>query len=241
MEISKMLASELRKKFLEFFKKKGHTIAPSSSLLPADPTSLFTSAGMQQFVPYLAGEQEPPYKRVCSVQKCLRVGDIEKVGDNTHHTFFEMLGNWSFGDYFKEGAIDFALEFLLDVCGFDKNRLWVSVFGGEEGIPKDEQAIDIWIKRGLPKERICELGMKDNFWGPVTKTGPCGPCSEIFYDTTGTPCAKGEKCGSNCECDRLVEIWNLVFMEYNKTIDGRYEKMDRQNVDTGMGLERISV
>lgn len=239
MEISKMLANELRKKFLGFFKEKGHTLVPSSSLLPADPTSLFTSAGMQQFVPYLAGEQEPPYKRACSAQKCLRVGDVEEVGDNTHHTFFEMLGNWSFNDYFKEEAIDWALEFLLDICGLDKNRLWVSVFKGEEGIPKDEEAIGLWMKRGLPKQKICELGMKDNFWGPVTKTGPCGPCSEIFYDTTGVPCAKGEKCVIGCECGRLVEIWNLVFMEYNKAIGGEYKKMDKQNVDTGMGLERM--
>ncbi len=239
MKISKMLANELRKRFLGFFKEKGHTIVPSSSLLPADPTSLFTSAGMQQFVPYLAGEQEPPYKRACSLQKCLRVGDIEEVGDNTHHTFFEMLGNWSFNDYFKEEAIDWALEFLLGVCELDKSRLWVSVFRGEQGIPKDEQAIKLWMKRGFPKQKICELGMKDNFWGPVAKTGPCGPCSEIFYDTTGLACAKGKKCGLTCECGRLVEIWNLVFMEYNKTIDGKYEKMNRQNVDTGMGFERM--
>ena len=234
-----MKAFQLRKQFLDFFGKKDHLIFPSSSLIPADPTSLFTSAGMQQFVPYLSGRVEPPQKRACSVQKCLRVDDIDEVGDKYHHTFFEMLGNWSFGDYFKEGAIDFALEFLIDALKLEKDRIWVSVFKGEEGIPKDETSIKIWLARGIKRERIFEFGMKANFWGPVTKTGPCGPCSEIFYDLTKIPCEKGKNCGPNCECGRFVEVWNLVFMEYNKTNEGKFERLPKQNVDTGIGFERL--
>jgi len=234
-----MTSIELRKAFLDFFEKKGHKIIASSSLIPADPTSLFTSAGMQQFTPYLSGETKPPYKRACSVQKCVRVNDIDEVGDEYHHSFFEMLGNWSFGDYFKKQAIDFALEFLIDYLKLEKNKIWISVFKGEQGIPKDEESIKLWQEQGIPKEKIFEFDMKDNFWGPVTKTGPCGPCSEIFYDLTGNPCAKQEKCGPNCECGRFVEIWNLVFMEYDKTRKGDYEKLPQQNVDTGVGFERL--
>ena len=234
-----MTSTELRKIFLNFFQKKGHKIISSSSLVPADPTSLFTSAGMQQFVPFLSGEVEPPYKCACSVQKCLRVNDIDEVGDKTHHTFFEMMGNWSFGDYFKEGAIDFALEFLVDVLGFKKDQFWVSVFAGERGIAKDKEAIKIWQSRGIPKERICEFGMQDNFWGPVINIGPCGPCSEILYDFTGKPCGKGKNCVPDCQCGRFVELWNLVFMEYNKNEKGEYEKLAKQNIDTGIGFERL--
>lgn len=209
----------------------------SSSLVPADLTSLFTSAGMQQFVPYLSGEREPPFRRACSAQKCVRVNDIEEVGDETHHTFFEMLGNWSFGDYFKKKAVDYALEFLIEECGFKKEKLWITIFEGEGEIPRDTEAEDIWIKKGFPKERIFEYGAGENFWGPVSKTGPCGPCSEIFYDLTGEPC--GKKCHPNCECGRFVEVWNLVFMEYNKKGDGSFGKLSQQNVDTGMGFERM--
>ncbi len=229
----------LRTAFLDFFAKKGHKIISSSSLLPVDPTSLFTSAGMQQFVPYLSGSVELPYQRACSVQKCLRVGDIEEVGDRYHHTFFEMLGNWSFGDYFKEEAIDFAIEFLVDICQLPKKRLWVSIFKGEDGIPRDEESAAIWRAKGIEKERIFEFGMADNFWGPVTKIGPCGPCSEIFYDLTGSPCQKGSSCGPNCECGRFIELWNLVFMEYDKTEKSSFKKLPRQNVDTGIGFERL--
>ena len=234
-----MKSFQLRKEFLNFFKKRGHKIFPSSSLIPADSTSLFTSAGMQQFVPYLSGKTEPPCKRACSCQKCLRVDDIDEVGDRYHHTFFEMLGNWSFGDYFKEGAIDFALEFLIENLKLEKDRIWTSVFKGEKGIPKDEKSIKIWQSRGIRKEKIFEFGMEDNFWGPVTKTGPCGPCSEIFYDLTKIPCQKGKKCGPNCDCGRFVEIWNLVFMEYDKVAQGEYKKLPKQNVDTGIGFERL--
>lgn len=232
-----MTSRALRKTFLDFFERRGHKVVSSSSLLPADPTSLFTSAGMQQFVPYLSGETEPPYYRACSVQKCLRVDDIDEVGDSTHHTFFEMLGNWSFGDYFKERAIDFALEFLVKKCGLSKKRLWISIFKGGDGIPRDDEAEGLWEKKGIPKEKIFEYCSKDNFWGPVAATGPCGPCSEIFYDKTEEPC--GEDCHPNCSCGRFVEIWNLVFMEYNKTLQGNFAKLSKQNVDTGVGFERL--
>ncbi len=234
-----MKPEELRKAFLDFFEKKGHEIVASSSLIPADPTSLFTSAGMQQFVPYLSGKVKPSCKRACSVQKCFRTGDLDEVGDAWHHTFFEMLGNWSFGDYFKEGAIDFALEFLTKDLKIPKEKLWVSVFKGEKEISKDAKSIKVWQSRGIKREKISEFGMSENFWGPVTKTGPCGPCSEIFYDRTEKPCEKGEKCRPNCECDRFVEIWNLVFMEYNKDEKGRFEKLPEKNVDTGIGFERL--
>ena len=234
-----MKASELRENFLMFFKEKGHKIVDSSSLLPADPTCLFISAGMQQFAPYLSGEVIPPYKRACSVQKCVRVNDIEEVGDNIHHTFFEMLGNWSFNDYFKEQTIDWALIFLTEVCKIPKQRLWVTIFKGKEAISKDIESKKIWLDKGILEQRIFEFGVEDNFWGPVGKTGPCGPCSEIFYDITQTPCEKDKDCGPNCDCGRFVEIWNLVFMEYNKTIEGKFEKMALQNVDTGIGFERL--
>ena len=230
-------SKELRTEFLNFFKERGHKVVASSSLVPADPTSLFTSAGMQQFVPYFSGEHTLPYKRVCSAQKCVRVNDVEEVGDSTHHTFFEMLGNWSFGDYFKKKAIDMALEFLLTECGIEKSKLWVTVFTGQGSIPKDTESVDLWKSCGIPENKIFEYGFDDNFWGPVTKTGPCGPCSEIFFELTDRPC--GPDCHPNCECGRFVEIWNLVFMEYNKTGDGKFEKLSQQNVDTGMGFERM--
>lgn len=240
-----MKPEELRKAFLDFFEKKGHEIVASSSLIPADPTSLFTSAGMQQFVPYLSGKVKPSYKRACSIQKCFRTGDLDEVGDAWHHTFFEMLGNWSFGDYFKEGAIDFALEFLTKDLKIPKEKLWVSVFKGEKEIPKDVKSIKVWQSRGIKREKISEFGMSENFWGPVGREGPCGSCSEVFYDLTGKPCEKGLPtisgggCRPNCECDRFVEIWNLVFMEYNKDEKGRFEKLPEKNVDTGIGFERL--
>ena len=235
--MKRFTSQELRDAFLNFFKEKGHEVVPSSSLIPADPTSLFTSAGMQQFVPYLSGEVEPPYKTACSVQKCLRVDDVEEVGDSTHHTFFEMLGNWSFGDYFKEGAIDYALEFLIDVCEIPKEKLRVSIFKGEDGISRDDEAERLWIERGFPKEEISEYDSSDNFWGPVATTGPCGPCSEIFVDRTGESC--GPDCHPNDDCGRFVEVWNLVFMEYNKDSSGNLTKLKQQNVDTGIGFERL--
>ncbi len=230
-------SDQFRKLFLDFFKKEGHKVVPSASLIPADPTSLFTSAGMQQFVPYFSGENTPPYRRACSAQKCLRVDDVDEVGDSTHHTFFEMMGNWSFGDYFKEEAINLAFKFLTQECGFSEDRLWISIFKGEGDIPRDEEAEELWKGLGFPEERIFEYGMEDNFWGPVTATGPCGPSSEIFYEKEGEPC--GPDCHPNCDCGHFVEIWNLVFMEYDKTKGEEFKKLSQQNVDTGLGLERV--
>jgi alanyl-tRNA synthetase len=245
-----MESKEIRKIFLEFFEQKGHIVVPSSSLIPADPTVLFTSAGMQQFIPYLSGEVVPPYQRVTSLQKCFRTSDIENIGSPFHHTFFEMLGNWSFGDYWKEEAIEWALELLTSKFNFPISKLWVTVFKGEGNIPRDEEAIKIWQKLGIPKERIKEFGPEDNFWGPISEEGPCGPCSEIHYDRgeefkVGKCDIKG--CGPNCSCRRFVEIWNLVFMQYNRKIKVKKEKgengyeyipLPAKNIDTGAGLER---
>jgi len=252
-----MTSSEIRKKFLDFFKEKDHKIIPSSSLIPADSTVLFTTAGMQQFNAALAGEEDPIEKfdsRVlASCQKCFRTNDIKEVGDDSHHTFFEMLGNWSIGQegsvgYFKEGAVKYALEFFCGVLGLKKNQLWASVFKGEAGIPKDEEAIWIWQKNGIPKERIREFGMEDNFWGPVGETGPCGPCSEIYFDR-GKKFGCGKRdCGPNCpNCQRFIELWNLVFMEYEKKVKSQkskvksyeYVKLPQKNEDTGIGFERL--
>ena len=243
-----MSSKQIRRKFLNFFRKRGHKVVPSSSLLPDDPSVLFTTAGMQQFVPYLKGEVTPPYRKACSVQKCFRTDDIEEVGDNFHHTFFEMLGNWSFGDpkakdgigntYFKEGAIKLALEFLLDEMKLDKERLYITIFKGDKEIPKDIEAKKLWIKYGIPEDRIFEFGRKENFWGPAGETGPCGPCSEIHYDLTKKPCKRGNKCIPNCPCGRFIEIWNLVFMEYDKQ-NKSYRLLPQKNIDTGIGLERL--
>ena len=238
-----MTSEQIRKSFLDFFKNKSHQVVDSASLIPADPTALFTSAGMQQFVPYLSGEAKPPYQRACSVQKCFRTSDVDEVGDEFHHTFFEMLGNWSFGEYFKKEAIEWALELLVGHYHLAKDQLWVSIFKGEKGIPRDKEAMKIWQENGILKQKIKEFGSADNFWGPIGSTGPCGPCSEIYYDR-GKEFQKNKctlaKCGPNCACGRFVEIWNLVFMEYNKTEKGTYEKLPAQNVDTGAGLERLA-
>ncbi|PIV46178.1 alanine--tRNA ligase [bacterium (Candidatus Moisslbacteria) CG02_land_8_20_14_3_00_36_53] len=245
-----MESQEIRKIFLDFFKGKGHTIVPSSSLIPADSTVLFTSAGMQQFIPYLKGDVEPPFSRAASSQKCFRTTDIDEVGDSSHHTFFEMMGNWSFGrgkdNYFKKEAIELALELLENKFFLAKDKFWVTIFKGEGEIPYDKESFLLWQKNGIPQERIKSFGMEDNFWGPVTETGPCGPCSEIHYD-------QGEKfkkrkcslkgCGPNCACGRFIEIWNLVFMEYDKKIAGDkeiYEPLPSKNIDTGAGLERLT-
>jgi len=239
---------ELRNLFLEFFKERGHKIVPSSSLLPTDPSVLFTTAGMQQFSLYLSGKKDVVNdfgsRHLASCQKCFRTGDIEEIGDDTHHTFFEMLGNWSVGhdeaEYFKEGAIKYALEFLVDVLKLDKEGIHVTVFKGEDGIPRDEEAINLWIKYGIPMERIKECSKKDNFWGPVSDTGPCGPCSEIHYDRGEELGCGRPDCGPNCDhCKRVVEIWNLVFMQYMKNGKGEYELLNQTNIDTGIGFERL--
>ena len=236
-------SDEVKNKFIQFFLNKGHELVSSSSLVPADQTALLTTAGMQQFVPYLSGKVEPPYRRALSIQKCFRTTDIEATGDASHHTFFEMLGNWSFGDYYKQESIDWALELLTKHYGINQSLLWVTVFGGEKEIPKDEEAIKIWHSLGIPEERIALLGMDDNFWGPIGSIGPCGPCTEIFVDRGENfriqPCVAKE-CGPGCKCGRFVEIWNLVFMQYNKTAEGQYEKLLANNVDTGAGLERLT-
>ena len=219
-----MKSNELRKKFLNFFESRGHKVVPSSSLLPTDPSVLFTTAGMQQFSLYLSGKKDPTIdfgtKHLASCQKCFRTGDIEEIGDDTHHTFFEMLGNWSVGQnengYFKQGAIDYALEFLVKELGMDQTKFTVTIFQGEGNISKDEEARQIWLKNGIPAERIKEFSKKDNFWGPTSNIGPCGPCSEIHYDRGEEfGCGKPD-CGPSCDyCKRFVEIWNLVFTWFN--------------------------
>ncbi|MHA2297609.1 MAG: alanine--tRNA ligase [Candidatus Hodarchaeales archaeon] len=230
---------ELCKKYLEFFKLKKHAIIPSASLIPEqDPTVLFTTAGMHPLQPYLLGQPHPLGKRVANVQKCIRTSDIDEIGDMTHITFFEMLGNWSFGDYFKEKAISWSYEFLTDPkwLGIDPNRLSVTVFAGDDEFPSDEEAAEIWKKHGIPRERIYYLPREDNWWGPAGKTGPCGPCTEMFFDTGKDLCSP--ECKPGCSCGKYFEIWNDVFMTYNKNADSKYEPLEQHNVDTGMGVER---
>ncbi len=230
-----MTSQELREKYLKFFESKGHKIIPSAPLVPEnDPTTLFNSAGMQPLIPYLLGQPHPEGKRLVDVQKCIRTGDIEEVGDTYHHTFFEMLGNWSLGDYFKKESLSWSYEFLKDRLGVDMSRIWVTVFAGDDDAPRDEEAAKLWQEVGIPEERIIFLGKEDNWWaaGP---TGPCGPDTEIFYDTQSNE-DPNDKPGSNT--GRFVEIWNNVFMVYNRKDDGSLEELPNKNVDTGMGLER---
>jgi len=234
-----MDSGKLIKLYLEFFKKKAHKIIPNVSLIPEnDPTVLFTTAGMHPLIPFLLGQPHPLGKRLVNVQKCLRTDDIDKVGNDFHLTFFEMLGNWSLGDYFKGDAIRWSFEFLTgkEWLGLDKERIYITVFAGDEDVPKDEESGRIWQMTGIPKERIFYLPKKDNFWGPAGDTGPCGPDTEMFYDSGKEPCS--EQCKPGCPCGKYFEIWNDVFMEYNKTADGNYELLEQKNVDTGMGVER---
>ena len=234
-----MKSDELRSLYLKFFEEKNHIIIPSASLLPEnDPTVLFTTAGMHPLQIYLLGEPHPAGKRLVNSQKCVRTGDIDEVGDPTHLTFFEMLGNWSLGDYFKEEAISMSWEFLTDPkwLGLDPNRISVTVFAGDEEIPPDNETAEIWYKIGIPKNRLFFLPRSDNWWGPAGETGPCGPDTEMFYDTGKPQCSK--KCKPGCSCGKYFEIWNDVFMTYNKTAEGKYEILKQHNVDTGMGIER---
>ena len=232
-----MTAAELRKRYLDFFQSKGHTVISGASLIPEnDPTVLFTTAGMHPLVPYLLGEKHPAGTRLTDVQKCIRTGDIDAVGDDCHLTFFEMLGNWSLGDYFKKEAISWSYEFLTQILGFSPDRLSVTVFAGDADAPRDEEAIACWKACGIPESRIHPLPKDDNWWGPAGTTGPCGPDSEMFIDTGKDPC--GPECRPGCHCGKYIEIWNDVFMQYNKTADGRYEPLKQHNVDTGMGVER---
>jgi alanyl-tRNA synthetase len=231
---------ELIKKYIEFFKKKKHKHIPSASIIPdgiADTGVLFTTAGMHPLVPFLLGQKHPLGKRLVSVQKCIRTGDIEEIGDSTHHTFFEMLGNWSLGDYFKEDAIKFSFEFLTKELKIPKERLAVTIFEGDKnlGVEKDKESLEIWKSLGILKERISEMPKENNWWGPAGQTGPCGPDTEIFYwKPNEIPAPKK----FNPDDERWVEIWNDVFMQYNKTKEGKFEHLKQKNVDTGMGVER---
>ena len=231
-----MNARQLREKYFHFFEERGHQRIPSAPLIPEnDPTVLFAPAGMQPLVPYLLGEAHPLGKRLVNVQRCIRTNDIEEVGDNTHLTFFEMLGNWSLGDYFKQDSLTWSYEFLINELGIDPGRLAVTVFAGDETAPRDQQSADIWRSLGFPEDRIFFLPKSDNWWGPIGLSGPCGPDSEIFFDT-GKPDHPG--CRPGCSCGKWFEIWNNVFMQYNQLEPGRYERLSQFNVDTGMGVDR---
>ena len=230
-------SENLRSMYLDFFKKRGHKVIPSASLIPEnDPTVLFTTAGMHPLVPYLLGEKHPAGNRLTDVQKCVRTGDIDDVGDERHCTFFEMLGNWSLGDYFKQEMVPWSYEFLTEQLGLDPSRLAVTVFEGDSDCPRDEETAALWEKCGIKKENIFYLGKKHNWWGPAGQTGPCGSDTEMFYDTGKPKCCA--ECTPACDCGKYVEIWNDVFMQFNKNADGTFSSLKQKNVDTGMGLER---
>lgn len=232
-------SSELRSMFLKFFKDHGHAVISSASVIPEnDPTVLFTTAGMHPLVPYLMGAKHPAGNRLTDVQKCVRTGDIDDVGDFSHLTFFEMLGNWSLGDYFKEQMIPWSWEFLTspEYLGLPKDRLAFSVFAGDADCPRDEESAELWRRCGVADDHIFFLPKENNWWGPAGITGPCGPDTEMFIITDKEPC--GPDCSPACSCGRYLEIWNDVFMQYNKKADGTFEPLEQKNVDTGMGLER---
>ncbi|MDO8487257.1 MAG: alanine--tRNA ligase-related protein [Candidatus Curtissbacteria bacterium] len=238
-----MTSQELRQKYLKFFEDKGHKIIPSASLVPKEDVELagtqrvlFTTAGMHPLVPYLLGTSHPEGKRLVNVQKCLRTDDIDQVGDSVHNTFFEMLGNWSLGDYGKVEAISWSYDFLINHLKLDAKRLYISVFAGDDDAPFDQESFDIWRKLGMPEDHIFRYGKKDNWWGPVGPSGPCGPDTEMFYDIK--PNDPGSLDPSS-NSQRFVEIWNDVFMEYDKQKDGSFKPLAQRNVDTGMGLERM--
>lgn len=234
-----MKAIEIRNKYLNFFKNHGHVVIPSAPLIPEnDPSVLFTTAGMQPLVPYLLGEKHPAGTRLTDFQKCLRTNDIDEVGDNRHLTYFEMLGNWSLGDYFKEESVAMSFEFLTKELGIPVEKLSVTCFAGDEDAPRDTVTAECWKKAGIPEDKIYYYGKDDNWW-IAGEEGPCGPDTEMFYDTGKTAC--GPDCQPSCECGKYVEIWNNVFMEYYKTKDGKYEKLKQHNVDTGLGLERMTM
>lgn len=234
-----MKAIEIRNKYLKFFERHGHHVIPSASLIPEnDPSVLFTTAGMQPLIPYLLGEKHPEGVRLTDYQKCVRTVDIEDVGDNRHLTFFEMLGNWSLGDYFKEEAIQMSYDFLTQELQIPVEKLSVTCFAGDKDAPRDTVSYECWKKAGIPKEKIYFFG-KDNNWWIAGNEGPCGPDTEMFYDTGKPACS--ENCSPACDCGKYVEIWNNVFMEYFKSSDGTYSKLKQQNVDTGLGLERMAM
>ena len=232
-------AADLRRMYLKFFESKGHAVIPSASVIPEnDPTVLFTTAGMHPLVPYLLGAKHPMGNRLTDVQKCIRTGDIDEVGDASHCTFFEMLGNWSLGAYFKKEAIHWSWEFLTspEWLGLDPEKLAFSVFAGDEKAPRDDEAAGYWKECGVKDDHIFYLNAKHNWWGPAGTTGPCGPDTEMFVIKDQPPC--GPDCSPACSCGRYLEIWNDVFMQYNKQADGTFPPLEQKNVDTGMGLER---
>ena len=234
-----MKAIEIRNKYLNFFKKHGHVVIPSAPLIPEnDPSVLFTTAGMQPLVPYLLGEPHPAGTRLTDYQKCVRTNDIDEVGDNRHLTYFEMLGNWSLGDYFKEESIQMSYDFLTKELGIPVEKLSVTCFAGDEDCARDEVTASCWKKAGIPEERIYYFGKDDNWW-IAGETGPCGPDTEMFYDTGKPKCSP--ECNPSCGCGKYVEIWNNVFMEFYKDENGKYSKLKQHNVDTGLGLERMTM
>lgn len=234
-----MKAIELREKYLKFFEEHGHKIIPSAPVIPEnDPSVLFTTAGMQPLVPYLLGEKHPEGKRLTDFQKCIRTNDIDEVGDNRHLTYFEMLGNWSLGDYFKEESIAMSFEFLTKVLQIPVEKLSVTCFAGDEDAPRDMVTYEAWKKAGIPDERIYFYGKEDNWW-IAGEEGPCGTDTEMFLDTGKPAC--GPNCQPSCNCGKYVEIWNNVFMEFYKHKDGTYTKLEQKNVDTGLGLERVTM
>ena len=234
-----MKAIEIRRKYLNFFKKHGHSIIPSAPLIPENDSSvLFTTAGMQPLVPYLLGEPHPQGKRLTDYQKCVRTNDIDEVGDNRHLTYFEMLGNWSLGDYFKEESIQMSYDFLTKELEIPAEKISVTCFAGDEDCARDEVTAECWKKAGIPEERIYYFGKDDNWW-IAGETGPCGPDTEMFYDTGKPKCSP--ECNPSCGCGKYVEIWNNVFMEFYKDEEGKYTKLKQRNVDTGLGIERMTM
>ena len=234
-------SKQLKKLYLEFFSENRHHLIPNSPLIPEyDPTVLFTPAGMHPLIPYFLGQPHPLGTKLTNVQRCFRTGDIECIGDSSHLTFFEMLGSWSLGDYFKKQAISLSYEFLTNKrwLNLDKKRLFVTVFAGDQTAPRDDESCGSWSVLGVPDDCISFLSREDTWWGPVGNTGPCGPCTEMFYDTRKPLC--GPSCGPGCSCGKYFELWNDVFMEYNKTSLGCYEVLKQKNVDTGMGVEHTA-
>ncbi|MFA6098470.1 MAG: alanine--tRNA ligase [Patescibacteria group bacterium] len=240
-----MTSEKIRKIFIHYYKKAGHIEVPSSSLWPQDdPSVLLTTAGMQQFKPFFLGAKNTQQiynsQKLVSIQKCFRTSDIDQVGDNIHNTFFEMLGNFSFNLYFKNEAIKYAWIFLKSELRINLKKLWATYYSGDSNSKKDIETYNIWLKY-LPKEKIIEFGKSENWWGPPGKTGPCGPCSEIHYDFTGQPCELKDKCLPNCRCGRFMELWNLVFMQFNLDEKKKLTALPTKNIDTGMGLERLAL
>src|SRR5215207_7633798 len=245
--MERMQSNEIRQRFLDFFVQRDHRLYPSSSLIPHnDPTVLLTTAGMQQFINYFTGQESPPAPRAVTAQKCFRTADIDEVGDPSHLTFFEMLGNFSFGDYFKKEAIEWAWEFLTEELGIAPERLWITIFEGDEDAPEDLEAKELWMGVGVPEHKIFGLPKSENWWGPPGDSGPCGPCSEIYYDH-GEEYAKGDPAddprygpGGDEGDPRFLEIWNLVFNQYEQRKDGSLVPLAKTGIDTGLGLERTT-